>query len=129
MSYEDQYILDTINNLKNMNSKQLTEDNYLQIFKLLLYVEEFQQNEDMKRYEIKNTTIKFYNPTSKHSTLLKIKLDKPFESESIVRPNDLVNITEVNPNSSFSRLKSYTSQPLKIVCVYKDYIIVASTPR
>ena len=87
MSDEDKRFLMAINGLKNMSIKDLNKDNYLHIFKLALYLEEFQENQDLGRFEIENSTIEFYKSSILNDSIdmLELKIDKILEDINFVK--------------------------------------------
>ncbi|OXU23365.1 hypothetical protein TSAR_012472 [Trichomalopsis sarcophagae] len=83
--------LRVLEKIKNAKEIELTEKNYLQIFKIMLYVEEIQNNKDMRRYDQEGKNIE---RISKNSKIFRIYVDGLMEERPSVRPNDTVEIRD-----------------------------------
>ena len=111
-----QYIR-VLENIRSAESLQVNEKNHLQILKLMLYVEEIQNNLDMKRYDQhKKTVIRI----SAQSDLFKIYVQGLMEDRPSVRPQDIVEIRDPETRTLFL---------LRVTNVMNDHLITMGSKR
>ncbi|XP_014214561.1 putative helicase mov-10-B.1 [Copidosoma floridanum] len=107
-------ILTTIKNGKY----GIQEDNYLEMLKLMLYVETIQNQIDMKRYD--QLEIKIERVSASLSDRFKIYVQGLGENRPSIRPEDEIEVRGYDTKVKYV---------LRIINVASDYILVAGTRR
>lgn len=118
MSEKTLQFIKVLRNVTSSGEFETKENNHLQILKLMLYLEEIQNNLDMRRYDQVTQIIKVKQPGG--SEYFKIFIDGLSEERPSVRPEDKI---EVRDSSSRVLYR------LTVRNVMDDHIIAISGPR
>jgi hypothetical protein len=109
MTQENEHFLNILENIKKTNKLQLKEDNYLQIFELMLYIEEIQNRLNMKRYNQFQTIEKL-----EHSIKIHIDINKLVQEGLIIKIFDRVKLYDLETKQLFY---------IKVKTIMNDYIV------
>lgn len=117
MNGQEEEFLKIMEILKTFDCGDLAPENYIRIMKIMLYTEEFQQNVDMRRFDLKHINIDF---TNKKKDYLRIPVKNLNEENQVIRPHDEIEIRDT---------KTGEFHVLRVLNVLDDCITAISSQR
>lgn len=112
MTSQSRLYLKVLEALKNLHRVNLSENHYLQLLKLGLYLEEYQNNAELRKHELIRNEIERPDPKTNK---FKICIENFDEENSWIKVNDLAEITDI---------ASKTVHTVKVISICQNYTIV-----
>ncbi|XP_058807139.1 putative helicase MOV-10 [Phymastichus coffea] len=116
MTDKNVQFMQILKQIQNNEGIELKVSNYLKLFKLMLYVEEIQNNLDMKRYDLHKKKITRLMDSSKH---FKINVEELIEELPSIRP-DVLEICDLQTKLLYR---------FDVTNVMDDHIIAIATKK